>query len=243
MSEGKDKLYKLKEKFNNKTKAVIVGNGPSISKIDWDKIQNCGARKDILFLACNRISILFDKTVWRPDIYVCLTSASLVEKQWQKSIDRCLENEKIISFVFDKYQKKSKIEDHHNNILFINNVKEHYRHSPIQKDFINTPLHESVLKSYSATVPLFQICDYLNIKILGVIGQDGYIFESGKNHFDDSYGFEASNFDKTNKRLLSVHSELKRYFNKKDILIYNLSKKSILDKLYPKKNIIDFIKE
>jgi len=46
----KNKLSKLKEKFNNKTKAVIVGNGPSISKIDWDKIQNCGARKDILFL-------------------------------------------------------------------------------------------------------------------------------------------------------------------------------------------------
>ena len=34
----KNKLSKLKEKFNNKTKAVIVGNGPSISKIDWDKI-------------------------------------------------------------------------------------------------------------------------------------------------------------------------------------------------------------
>mgnify|MGYP003113424600 CR=1 FL=1 len=238
----KNKLYKLKEKYNNKTKAVIVGNGPSISTIDWDKIQNSSAREEVLFLSCNRISILFDKTSWRPDIYSCLTSASLTEERWRKSIDRCLEDERITSFVFKEFKNRTKIKEPHEDIFFLKNVMEHYRHSPIDKGFINVSLHTGVLKSYSATVPLFQICDFLGIQTLGVIGQDGYIFESGKNHFDDSYGFEASNFDKTNKRIMSVHTELKRYFNIKGVTVYNLSDRSILKSLYPKKDIFNFIK-
>jgi len=237
----KNKLFEIKEKFGNKKKAIVIGNGPSISSIDWDKVQSCAARKDVLFLACNRINILFNRTSWRPDIYSCLTSASLVEKQWQKSIDTCLGNEKIISIVFNRYKDRTNVENIHDNIIFTNKVIEHYRHDPIKKNFINTPLAEGFLKSYSATTTLFQICNYLDIKSIGIIGQDGYIFESGKNHFDDSYGFEASNFNKTNKRLLMLHSELKRYFNQKGTNVYNLSNKTILEGIYPKEDIFDFI--
>ena len=238
---NKSELSYFKERYGQKKKAIIVGNGPSISDVDWDKILHKNEDGDVLFLACNRISILFDKTSWRPDIYSCLTSASLTEERWRKSIDRCLEDERITSFVFKGFKNKTKIKEPHEDIFFLKNVMEHHRHSPIDKGFINVSLHTGVLKSYSATVPLFQICDFLGIQTLGVIGQDGYIFESGKNHFDDSYGFEASNFDKTNKRIMSVHTELKRYFNIKGVAVYNLSDRSILKSLYPKKDIFDFM--
>jgi len=239
---NKNKFNDLKENFGRKKKAIVVGNGPSVSDVDWDRVLRENEGGDVLFLACNRISILFDKTLWRPDIYVCLTSASLAEERWRQSIDKCLEEEGVISFVFEEYKNRTKIKNPHDNIFFLKNVMEHYRHSPIERGFLNVSLHIGVLKSYSATVPLFQICDFLGIQTLGVIGQDGYIFDSGKNHFDDSYGFEASNFDKTNKRLMSVHTELKRYFNRKDVSVYNLSDRSILKNLYPKKDIFNFIK-
>ena len=239
---SKNKFDNLKKRFGQKKKAIVVGNGPSISDVDWDRVVQENKQGDVLFLACNRISILFENTLWRPDIYTCLTSASLVEEQWRQSIDKCLEDENIISFVFKGFKSRTKIQDPHDDIFFLKNVMEHYRHSPIEEGFINVSLHTGVLKSYSATVPLFQICDFLGIQTLGVIGQDGYIFESGKNHFDDSYGFEASNFDKTNKRIMSVHTELKRYFNRKGVTVYNLSDRSILKSLYPKKDIFNFIK-
>lgn len=237
----KNKLYKLKEKYNNKTKAVIVGNGPSISRIDWDKIQNCSAREGVLFLACNRISMIFDQTNWRPDIYVCLASVSLTESQWRKSIDVCLENKQITSIVFDEYKKKSKLDKHHDNVIFAKNIIEHYRHDPIKKNFIATPINNGIIKSYSATTSLFQICDFLEIREIGVIGQDGYIHESGKNHFDSGYGFEASNFERTNNRILDLHKELKRYFSKKNVEIYNHSTNTILENTYPYVNIEKFI--
>ena len=236
-------LFDLKQRFANKKKAVIVGNGPSISDVDWDKIQILKENSDTLFLACNRISVLFDKTAWRPDIYSCLTSVSLTEKKWQESIDQCIQDETIISIVFNNYKNKTKLKKLHDNIHFVHNVVEHQRHEPIRRDFIDIPLDKGVIKSYSATATLFQICNFLDIKTLGVIGQDGYIFEAGKNHFDDSYGFEASNFEKTNTRILAVHKELKRFFDKKGTSICNLSDKSILKDVYSNKNIFQFMRQ
>ena len=236
----KNKLSELKEKFSNKTKAVIVGNGPSTANVDWDKIQNCSAREDILFLACNRISMIFDQTNWRPDIYVCLTSASLTEPQWQTSIDMCLENEQITSIVFDEYKKQFKLNKHYDNIIFVKNVVEHHRLAPIWRNFIAMPIVNGIIKSYGATTSLFQICDFLEIKKIGLVGQDGYIYESGKNHFDSGYGFETSNFERANNRILNLHKELKRYFGNKEVEIYNHSTKTIIENVYPYIDIENF---
>lgn len=236
-----NKLHELKKRFTNKRVAIIVGNGPSVLDINWDRIQNSERREDTLFLACNRISILFEKTNWRPDIYSCLTSVSLVENQWRESIDKCLENKDTTSIVFNAYKKNTKLENIHDNVIFAKNVIEHHRNQPIVKDFIDVPMEKGIIKSYSATATLFQICNYLDMKTIGVIGQDGYIFEVGKNHFDDAYGFEASNFSKTNKRILALHKELRRFFDRRAVEIYNLSNKSILKEIYPNKDIFDFM--
>jgi hypothetical protein len=238
---GQSKTLELKQRFANKRRAIVVGNGPSISDVDWDKIQASKEREDTLFLACNRISILFDRTTWRPDIYSCLTSASLAERRWQESIDKCLKEERITSIVFNNYSRNTKLKKIHDNVIFANKVTEHSRHDPIRENFIDIPLDNGIVKSYSATTTLFQICNFLDIKTLGVIGQDGYIFEAGKNHFDDAYGFESSSFNKTNTRILALHKELKRFFGEKGVKVYNLSDKSILKDLYPNKNIFDFM--
>ena len=233
----------LKEQFGNFKKAVVVGNGPSTNNVDWDKINNSKKRSDVVFLSTNRISLLFEKTKWRPDIYSCFTSVSLTDSVWRDSVDKCLENDKIFSFVFEAYRKFSSLEKFHDNVCFTKKVAEHYRHSEVPKNFISVSPQDAFLKSYSATTTLFQICDFLGFEKIGVIGQDGYIFDRGKNHFDDSYKYETASFEKANTRILKVHKELKRYFYDKGVSIYNLSSKSILGDLYPCMTLENFIKE
>ena len=226
------------ERFADYKSAVIVGNGPSVNDYKWDSFAK---RKETLFLSCNRVSFIFNKTSWIPDIFSCFTKASLEKEEWIKSIDKCLQKEKIVSFVDKRFKQVSKIEKHHSNCYFMKNILEHSRHESIKKDFIKHSFQDTVVKSYSATATLFQICDNLNIERIAIIGQDGYTLEKGKNHFDKKYIDEASNFSKSNSRIISMHRELNRYFSKKNVKIYNSSKNSILKEIYEFKDLCLFV--
>lgn len=59
------RTYKDSHKFES---CVIVGNGPSLSIQDLDKIS----AKGIYCFATNNIFKLFSKTVWRPDMYLSI---------------------------------------------------------------------------------------------------------------------------------------------------------------------------
>ena len=223
---------KFKSKYSKKKKAVVMGNGPSLNQYDWHKISS--KNKDIIFLACNRISNIFSKEApaWRPNIYTCFTSTSLTEASWKKSIDFCLQDDKIDSFIFDAYRSISSIKNFHDGVYFCNKVAEHNRHQPIQNNFIDIPLTEYFLKSYSATVTLFQICNWLNIEKIFIIGQDGYTNARGQNHYNNTYGFEPNDFKKSNDRIASLHKELSRFFKMKNVHVYNTSNNSILQSIY-----------
>ena len=212
-------------------KAVIVANGPSTKDQDWDTIKKTSS-KNTIFLACNRINLIFNSTSWRPDIYTCFATNALQKSSWINSVDACLSNKETTSFISNQFKKVSKLKQFHKNVVFCDNILEHHRNAPINKDFLNVDLSKGILKSYSATAPLFQICDYLNVESIAIIGQDGYIFDEGENHFHEKYQDEPANYKKTNIRLKSLHSEFKRYFNKKKVKIYNSSPESIIQDIY-----------
>ena len=231
-------LQKFKKKYSNIENAIVMGNGPSLNQYDFDKISE-RKKDDTVFLACNRISNLFlEKSLkWRPDIFTCFTSVSLQSNEWRESIDRCLSDEKITSFVFEKYKNFSNISEFHDKVFFCSNVFEHNRHEKIKKNFIDISVNDGLVKSYSATVTLFQICSWLKVKNIYIVGQDGYTKEYGDNHFSKTYKFEPGNFVKSNNRIISVHRELKRYFIEKRINIFNSSKTSILKEIYDYKDL------
>jgi len=56
--------YSLLNVFTNKD-CLIVGNGPSLNKTDLDRIK-------MPSIGMNKINLIFDKTVWRPDLIVCV---------------------------------------------------------------------------------------------------------------------------------------------------------------------------
>lgn len=225
-------LSKFKNRFSSVENVVVMGNGPSLNQYEWDEIKK--RHPSLVFLACNRISNLFleKKLKWRPDIYTCFTSISTESDEWRKSIDACLKVDETFSFVFKKYQSFSEIEKFHDNVYFCENVLEHPRQKKIVKDFLNIELETGLVKSYSATCTLFQICKFLNVKNIYLIGQDGYIKKLGENHFSKTYKFEPKDFNKTNDRILRVHQEVKRFFGDLGVNIYNSSNQSVLSRLY-----------
>ena len=59
-----DNLIKYKDKHKG-CRVFIVGNGPSLNKTNLDLI------KDEFSIGMNRISLLFNKTKWKP-IVICM---------------------------------------------------------------------------------------------------------------------------------------------------------------------------
>ena len=206
------------ETLNNK--CLIIGNGPSVNSIDFDKLR----KTNITTLCCNRIDLLIKDKKWYPDYYFCFKSN--IDNNWKDSIKYVTQHKNIKCFLSPEF--KSFIKES-SNITFVKNLYEHDRHSSIPDNLFETTFNKFQFKSYSATVPIFQYCFSNNIKTLGIIGQDGYIFSNGKNHFNKTYGYEASNFEKTNIRIQTLYKIIAKHCKKNNINLYNLSNKSVID--------------
>jgi len=59
------RVAKLKDRYHGKP-IIIMGNGPSLKKIDFDKLVGTTT------FNANRISLIFDKTQWRPTYFTAL---------------------------------------------------------------------------------------------------------------------------------------------------------------------------
>ncbi|MBB4658945.1 6-hydroxymethylpterin diphosphokinase MptE-like protein [Parvularcula dongshanensis] len=64
-STDRERLASLAGKFSGQ-RIFIVGNGPSLNKIDFEKL-----RGEYTF-AANRIYLMFDRTLWRPTFYTAI---------------------------------------------------------------------------------------------------------------------------------------------------------------------------
>ena len=206
--------------METQNKAIILGNGPSLSELDFEYLKS---RKDIISFATNRIDLILKETDWYPDYYFCFSS-NLTHKDWYTSVDKISSNTKTKCYVSLKYKKY--VADRE-NVIFVK-THEHPRNSKIPSDLFSKTFTEKPLKSFSATVPAFQLCFEMGIKRIGIIGQDGYTYKRGLNHFDGSYGFEAGNFEKSNDRIIRLHDNIEKYCKDKQIKIFNLTKKSVI---------------
>ena len=205
--------------LNNK--CLIIGNGPSVNSIDFDQLKKL---TDITTFGCNRIDFLIKEKNWHPDYYFCFKSE--VDDNWKNSIKYVCQHKNIQCFLLPEFKSFIKQSP---NVHFVNSLYEHNRHSTIPDDLFETSFDNCQFKSYSATVPIFQYCFSRNVKTIGIIGQDGYIFDKGKNHFNGSYGYEASNFKKTNERIRSLYKVIAKHCSRNNIDIYNLSNNSVID--------------
>lgn len=158
---------------------LIVGNGPSLKNTDLENI-------DMISIGMNKINLLFDKTVWRPNIIVCVNG--LVIKQ--NSFFFNSTNIPLILPVKALYLGIKK----RPNVIFVK-VSD-YQH-------FNPDIKKSVSKGSTVTYTCLQVGAFLNAKSINIVGVDHYfkleesskskgnVIESFKgddeNHFDPNY--------------------------------------------------------
>lgn len=216
-------------------KALIMGNGPSLAGLNLDLLEGSG----LTSFATNRISLIYNKTSWRPDFYVCFAQLPLHHEEWRQSLRSATQEYKTTCFVHNKFSSFLEVSD---NTTFVKNVHEHDRHSTVPSGLFSISPEDKFLKSFTSTVPLIQLCLYMGAKKIAIIGQDGYDLSRKENHFSKDYGFDPGSFEKTNRRFNAVHNVLKKHVEENDIQVYNLSQISILEH-YPKITLEQFLEE
>lgn len=79
---GSKNLKQIKNKFIGES-ICIIGNGPSLSKVDLKKIR-------FKTMAMNRISLLYKEQNWIPDFFVSTTENAIKSNVWREDIIKSL---------------------------------------------------------------------------------------------------------------------------------------------------------
>ncbi|MDC3208990.1 DUF115 domain-containing protein [SAR86 cluster bacterium] len=226
-----------KEKKNNR--AVIVGNGPSLSLEDLEKIQNAD------FFAFNKIYLAFQETSWRPDFYLC--EDYLVLSQNLEEISRFIsQNSKIVSLIA-WYRQLTKIKK--SNVYYFNYVT-----PKKNKQFFSKNPSKKIFCGYSVTYSALQLAVSLGYEEILFVGMD-FEFKT-KENFNKEFllGDETQNHfikgyrkvgEKWNKPKLNQQEKAFEYASEiisrqySHIKVYNITRGGKFN-YFPRKNIESF---
>jgi hypothetical protein len=90
------KLGNFRSKYKNE-RCFIVGNGASLNKTPLDLLSG-----DVSF-GMNMISLIFDRTPWRPD-YIVVTTTALGDQRYQDLIMAGVNEAGRYSFIWDAFK-------------------------------------------------------------------------------------------------------------------------------------------
>lgn len=239
-------MNKVFEKYKNihKGKRVfLVANGPSLNDIDLDMI------KDEISFAMNRISLIYNKTEWRPTYYLFSSTNVRPEKpwakKWQSSVRDTLSIEQTTSFVADMFKPYIDPYSEFMGTKWFNSMTENKPDAlgNIKETCFSTNVVERIDKSGTTMNLALQLCYHMGFEEIVFIGADlGWTRDTGTssdpNHFNKDYVAEILKPEKTNNQMRNVHSLSLKNFLERDqnVKFYNASSKTVLD-IYP---IIDF---
>ena len=237
----KNRLDNLKAKYKGKS-AIIFGNGPSISEIDFELIKE---NKNIVTLTTNQIADICIAKKFKPDLYTAFFCEPLRGKSYKINIFKSINYPGNFENALIAQKNILHLSNYKSTICFLNHwykvfMKEkencHFVKPILWNRFIDFP--ENTFEKYklpkrflwnSATTPLFQLCFYFELKNIAIIGQDGYFEDKKSNHYKNYEGYEHNTLEKmasANERINQLLDACKFYAIKRDLNIYNLSKYS-----------------
>jgi hypothetical protein len=232
--------------FNQKHKGervFIVGNGPSLQKINLDLLS------DEYSIAMNRIAAIYDKTSWRPSYFVCTTS-NIKDPDWRRDILTSVDLG-IDSFIWDNLVNYFGDRKNCYSMTCLNG-HEITNFAPIEWWSDNIESH--VTKFGTSMIVAFQIAVYMGFKEIIIIGADlgfkdsvmqkilyrlhlpklGHLFD--KNHFSAGYGTPGCRADVLNNNMLAAHKLIKLACDARGVQVFNATNGGALE-IYPR---VDF---
>lgn len=220
-SQYPSKIKKYKNMYAGK-RCFVIGNGPSLTPEDLDKIKN-----EYSF-AANRIYNIFDKTKWRPTFFMS-TDMDIMKMERNNII------EKNFPVMFLNYDAKSYFGDRDNTIyLFLKGPFELIRNKFVQNGVSNDVSMFST-KTQTVTCVSLELAMYMGfteIYLLGVdhnfakvVGSDGKLVEDKnvQSYFSGMKGGDSQAvlyLDDTT----SCYKVVKDYADKHNIKIFNATR-------------------
>ena len=251
----KNKLRYLKEKYRDKS-AIIFGNGPSVSSINFDLIKK---NKNLITLTTNQISNICKEMNWMPDLYAAFFCEPLRGKKYKINIFKNINYPGNYEDALISQETIIKMTQNNSTECFVNDWYKVFMNEKENCNFVKPILWnrfndfpENAFETYKlprsflwniATTPLFQLCFYFELKNIAIIGQDGYSENKESNHYKNYVGYEHTSSKKmhfANKRINQLLDACKYYTKKRDISIYNLSSNSIFEQ-FKKISFYDYI--
>jgi hypothetical protein len=239
--------FKKYKNIHQGKRVFIIGNGPSLKDTNFDLIQ------DEYSIAMNRISLLYNKTEWRPSYYVYASSNCIHKtwgKEWTKSILESTNNSNIKSFIWEKYNKVIDPKNKNKNIEWIKNITEYKpnKNGDLDEKWWPDNIEERIDKSATTMNIALQLANYMGFSEIIFLGTDlGFTTDKGynndPNHFCKEYNADipTTKVDKINNQMLNVH-RLARLKIPDNVKMYNASLKSTID-IYPRICYEEYMKE
>ena len=167
-------LKQFKNIHNGET-CFVIGNGPSMTVDDLDRIHELGIKS----FACNKIFLIFDETKWRPDYYF-VSDSKIV-----KEIDFEATNLKKEHMFFPRKFKRE---------IGFGNFYELLAHEWKTHGDFSTNVHHGIYQCETIIAEAIQMAYYMGFSKLYIVGvdfnynmqnvnKDAKTFENGENNY------------------------------------------------------------
>lgn len=215
MSKYVDELKKLKNTHEG-DRCFIIGNGPSLSVHDLDKLIN-----EYTF-ACNKIYMSFDKVLWRPTYYTVADSDRFGKNGLVSSDSENIINvDAKIKFVGleNSLHQKDAYEDSNDIIIYRKET-----HLKGDYPFLSEDISYAVYGGHTILFDAAQIAIYMGFSEIYIIGVD-----ANYNTVGDSKHFYSTNDNSiqnkhTGSLMIMAFQALKDFAETKNVKIYNATR-------------------
>ena len=182
---SRSRLKKLKDSHINK-KAIIICNGPSLRKVNFDSLIDT----DVYFFGLNKINLMFDETKFRPDAIVA-SNYFVIEQ------NRDFYNSTDIQLFLNS--DKSNLIENRSNVVFVN-------YSGIPRKFARD-CSVSLFQGHTVTYTAMQLAFHMGFSEVALIGCDHHFETKGianktaiageidPNHFHPKYFADGVKWD------------------------------------------------
>lgn len=176
----------------------------------------------------NAISIIYDKTDWRPKFYFCMDINPNDGRRW-KSIEDNLTCEKV--FLHDLWKDRFS----GNNIVFIPRCKKHHPFPVTSKNALQEWHLPTICTAHGSMSPMMQLAVQMGYEEIYLVGVD--LFTQKKDHFDEDYPAYAK-WEERNKIENHIHEVAKK---SSPVPIYNATIGGMLE-VHPRVDIFETLK-
>lgn len=252
-------LTSYKGDTSTNSSIVIVGNGPSLARTPMNFRYPS--------IAMNRISLLYENTLWRPDYFVC-TTTNIQYKDWLNDIIRtldlnipCFVWEDLLRYIPTKYTNIVPIKCDYGNII---------TNKPSLSLWCSDPENEPISKFGTSLMVATQIAVFMGYKTLYLVGCDlgfsdpnllvriakrvvnysnkltkncGFtlkVIYDDRSHFAGNYDTPGCSSRVLNSNMLCAHRTMKMAADKYNFKIFNASLSKGLN-VHPYADISDIL--